>query len=149
MTQFLPIYDTYFTGFLLSWESSSRFACSSSSAESMRLQLTFPRCCIYGRKPDEIQPPFWHDMHSFLDVSPFIPAFVTLLFPVRHSGMVELTKDCVALSASKAGLNTVDLRKHLGSWNCKLHVNCIRDWFVWLCTCAFVMVNLNKGALLK
>ena len=79
-------------GFPWSKESSSRFACSFSSAEPMRLQPTSPRCCIRSNARRDTTSVLMRDSTmTFLDIPPFAPDLVVLLFPVRHSGTVYRT----------------------------------------------------------
>ena len=129
MTRSLPIYETDFTGFPWSKESSSRFACSFSSADSTRLQSTSPRCCIRSNARRDTTSVLIRDSTmTFLDVRPFAPDLAVLLFAVRHSGTVCRTlwkivfRWMLLRPDSKLGY----LRKHLDNWNCvSLAVNCI------------------------
>ena len=129
MTRSLPIYETDFTGFPWSKESSSRFACSFSSADSTRLQSTSPRCCMRSNaRRDTISGLIRDSTMTFLDVRPFAPDLAVLRFLDRHSGTVYrvLWRSVCRWVFSRQNSRHGCLRKRLDSWNCVfLAVNCI------------------------
>ena len=123
MTRSLPIYETDFTGFPWSKESSLRFACSFSSADSTRLQSTSPKCCMRSNARRDTTSGLIRDSTmTFLDVRPFAPDPAVLLFPVRHSGTVYRTlwRSVCRWVFSRQDSRHGYLRKHLDSWNCVL-----------------------------